>query len=180
LPKGLKKSTKFVDDFEPVLLITNKLTVIFRLKNFYFFLYLFSSCRERFWRASFAFRLAGRRLWLMVDGAESDLSSSQVLLRVTGPDGLDDDGVRDASDEIADVLVTDKRRHGAEVRLTSRPFGRILALVLVQFSAFFVVGVSPGVDAARDGAVAAGPVKLIRIGGAGSGLVEIGLFCVAI
>jgi hypothetical protein len=34
----MRKSTKFVDDFEIVLLITNKLMVIFRLKNFYFFL----------------------------------------------------------------------------------------------------------------------------------------------
>jgi hypothetical protein len=88
------------------LLIPNWLTANFRLKNFYFFLYLFSSWSGGFWRAALAFWLLIRRLWLMVDGAESDLGSRQILLCIPGPDGLDDDGVRDASDEFADVFVT--------------------------------------------------------------------------
>jgi hypothetical protein len=106
LPNGLKKSAKFVDDFETVLLIPNWLTANFRLKNFYFFLYLLSSCRGRFRLAVVAFWLLSWRLWLVVDGAESDLGGRQILLGIPGPDGLDDDGVRDASDEFADVFVT--------------------------------------------------------------------------
>jgi hypothetical protein len=39
--KAFKKSPKFVDDFEVVLLIPKALTPLFRPKNFYFFLFLF-------------------------------------------------------------------------------------------------------------------------------------------
>jgi hypothetical protein len=41
-PKNQRKGLKFVDDFEIVLLIIKALESIFRLKNFYFFLYLIS------------------------------------------------------------------------------------------------------------------------------------------
>jgi len=37
-PAAMKKWSKFLDDFDVVLVIQKALTSIFRLKNFYFFL----------------------------------------------------------------------------------------------------------------------------------------------
>ena len=95
-----------------------------------------------------------------MEGAERDLRGVEELAALGGGNGFDEDGVGQASDEVADVFVSGKWRHGVAVRLA----GLLGGEVLVRASATLILHV--GVVGAPPG----GAATLERLGVRGLGV----------
>jgi hypothetical protein len=80
---------------------------------------------------------------------------------------VDDHGVSDAGDEIADVFLTGKRRHGVTVGLIGFSGGIVFAFA---FCALCLIHACPGVQTAGDGEVSGGGDVFVRLDWGGDGL----------
>src|SRR5208283_522511 len=100
---------------------------------------------------------------LPAKGTEGDFCGGEELLGLPGLDNSGGSGVGDAGNEVTDIFIARRRRHGAEVRLIAGPLGRVVAFIVVERGQFLVVGASPGVNATRDGGVSCGSFEGVRV-----------------
>jgi hypothetical protein len=90
---------------------------------------------------------------LVADGADGDFCNRDEASCVAGANGVNDQSVADAGDEVADVLVAGERRHGALVGLVGRFPGGVIAFAFVNIGQFLVVDALPCAVAALDSLV---------------------------
>lgn len=146
------KATKFDHNFQKVLLMLKELTAKMHRKtgksNFTFF----GGHPGRFLRS---LRWLFRGFWLEAQGGQGDPGRGAELIGLVGMEEMDELRVGDAGQTVADVLIADERRNGANIGCFSRPVGLEVGLVVVPigFLDLLVVSAPMGVDTTEDGIV---------------------------
>lgn len=104
---------------------------------------------------------------LAADRGERDLGGVEELGGRIIREYVDDHGVSDAGDEIADVFQPAERRQGVAEGIIGRNMGFTLAFA---FCAFCLIGAFPGVQAAGDGRVSGGGDGFVHLDWSRDGL----------
>lgn len=88
-------------------------------------------------------------------GASGDLRRIKEGHDFEFREDIEDKGLRDAGDEVADVFAPGERGQAVDIGHVAGFLGRVEAFALFDFTVrdFLFVGAMPGADAARDGGV---------------------------